>query len=176
MFDIGAGTLERQGLSRGGEAEASVSGVFPRWIACSFCDAQMRIPHPGDHTCCCGMRTHVSGPRDMLAAAERLVDMGIESPESILPLRQAAEREEASVSDDDAYMEDDERKRYDRYKAEKARIMAMDPETARAVLAETVGAIYGALADYGSVSPNLHPADVVSKHLQRGNIDKDGNW
>lgn len=37
-------------------------------------------------------------------------------------------------------------------------------------------AIWAAVDDLDEVPENLHPADVVSKYLCRGNIRKDGDW
>jgi hypothetical protein len=54
--------------------------------------------------------------------------------------------------------------------------MDMSDTQLRALMRVTVGAIWDAVEDLDGITEALHPADVVQKHLQRGNIRKDGQW
>ena len=75
-----------------------------------------------------------------------------------------------------AMADEDEQEQRDwlRHRSERASIEAMDPKTAKAILVETVGALYCALEGSSSVPDGLHPADIISKHIQRGNLLVDG--
>lgn len=47
-------------------------------------------------------------------------------------------------------------------------------DVARRLLAELTAAVLSAVDDLSEVPEDLHPADVVAKYLQRGNIQLDG--
>lgn len=50
------------------------------------------------------------------------------------------------------------------------------PDLTLAESAKLVRAIWYAVGDLDLVPQNLHPIDVLEKHIQRGNILKDGSW
>lgn len=89
-------------------------------------------------------------------------------------LRLIADYEACSMSPPVQQDGQDEWARWTRYRSEKARVAAMDPKTAKIILIETVGALYCALKNPLDVLEGLHPADVISKHIQRGNLLVDG--
>lgn len=76
--------------------------------------------------------------------------------------------------DEDADGEADRRSA--RIDAEVARLRSVTPEQFERVALAAITAIWSAVDDLQAVRPNLHPVDVVEKHLQRGNIVKDGDW
>ncbi len=68
------------------------------------------------------------------------------------------------------------RERENRIRAEVARMAALPEATQRKIFLTTLGAIWNAVSKLDHVPHGLHPADVVEKYLQRGNIEKDGTW
>lgn len=72
--------------------------------------------------------------------------------------------------------EAEEMARYERIKAAAKHYSELPEDRLRHVMYELILTLYGAVDDLDKMSELLHPADVVSKHLQRGNIIKDGRW
>lgn len=54
--------------------------------------------------------------------------------------------------------------------------MNQDPDRMRTNARQLVRAVWDAVEDLSKVTPHTHPEDVVEKHLQRGNIERDGKW
>ncbi len=52
----------------------------------------------------------------------------------------------------------------------------MTDEAVRREHVALLRAVWGALDDSEEVPTGLYPVDVVEKYLQRGNIEKDGDW
>lgn len=69
-----------------------------------------------------------------------------------------------------------ERARADRVDAELDHLRRATPAAFRRIALDTFCAIWCAVEDLSQIVPNLHPMDIVQKHLQRGNIVKDGKW
>jgi hypothetical protein len=70
--------------------------------------------------------------------------------------------------------DDRERRDAERVRQAAAAVRLMDPAEAREMLAETTQAILCALERFEPAIEFLHPADIVTKHLQRGNMIGDG--
>lgn len=68
----------------------------------------------------------------------------------------------------------DERER--RVGAELRFLAQLPEETFREFAMSAFQGIWYAVDDLEAVPRHLHPLDVIQKHLQRGNIDKDGDW
>ncbi len=69
--------------------------------------------------------------------------------------------------------ESEEQRRHKRIRAESER--ATKPERSKHAY-DIAFAIWAAVEDLDKVPEGLHAADVVTHHLQRGNIRKDGQW
>ena len=87
------------------------------------------------------------------------------------------ERTPASTWDLSDEGERSECERYQRWRDEwEAWANVDDLEVARKRLAAVGQAVWGSLADIHAVPKGLCAADVVRKYIQRGNIERDGEW
>lgn len=68
----------------------------------------------------------------------------------------------------------EERARYERYLAAKARVDELSDDRCRDWLRSIVGAIWCDLDDSSEISPRKHIAGVFDKHILRGNVMLDG--
>lgn len=67
-------------------------------------------------------------------------------------------------------------RREDRIEREMARLRRIPEAAFRTLALATFSQLWSSIDDLDAVIEALHPADLVEKHLQRGNIIKDGKW
>lgn len=72
--------------------------------------------------------------------------------------------------------DEEELRRYERVKLEAERSASLPESALRHSMRELVFAVYSAVDNVDKVPDNLSPVDVITKYLQRGNIQKDGDW